>query len=112
MPFISIKTNQDLAQSKELIKKELGTAITAIPGKSESWLMVEINDNKEMWFKGSDAPCAMFEVSVFGSAKDNAYDDLTKRLCKISQEWMSVAPDRTYIKYSEIEHWGYNGFNF
>lgn len=112
MPFIEVKTNQNIADSKSIIKSELGSAITAVPGKSEGWLMVEISDRLDMYFKGSDEPCAMFEVAIYGKAIDNAYDDLTKRLCEISQKYLGVSPDRTYIKYTEIEHWGYNGFNF
>lgn len=113
MPYINVKTNQNiLADSKESIKADLGDAITAIPGKSESWLMVEINDSKDMWFKGSDEPCAMFEIAIFGKASDDAYDDLTKHICQIAQSRLNVAPDRTYVKYTEIDHWGYNNFNF
>lgn len=40
MPFINLKTNQDVSAVGEEIKAELGRAITAIPGKSEGWLMV------------------------------------------------------------------------
>lgn len=111
MPFIEVKTNQNIASPQEL-KAELGSAITAIPGKSEAWLMVELEGNKDMYFKGSDEPCAMFEVAIFGSAPDSAYDDLTKRICAISQKQLGVSPDRTYVKYSEKDCWGYNNFNF
>lgn len=112
MPFIEVKTNQNIGEKKNIIKSELGTAITAIPGKSEGWLMVEISDCLDMWFKGSDEPCAMFEVSIFGKAGDAAYDDLTGRLCSIAEKQLGVSPDRAYVKYTEISHWGYNGFNF
>lgn len=38
MPFINVKTNQTIsAEQAETIKSQLGTAITAIPGKSEGW---------------------------------------------------------------------------
>jgi hypothetical protein len=111
MPFIEVKTNVEIAD-KQAVKSQLGNAITAIPGKSEAWLMVEISDNLDMYFKGSDAPCAMFEVAIFGSASNDAYDDLTKRICAVSQELLGVSPDRTYVKYSEISQWGYDNFNF
>lgn len=111
MPFIEVKTNQNI-KDKETLKAQLGQAITAIPGKSEAWLMVELEDNKSMYFKGSDEPCAMFEIAVFGNASDSAYDDLTKRICTISEELLAVPADRTYVKYTEIDHWGYNNFNF
>ena len=111
MPFIEAKTNQKITDMHSL-KAELGQAITAIPGKSEAYLMVEISDGLNMWFKGSDEPCAMFEIAIFGGASNSAYDDLTKRICSLAEKYMNVSPDRTYVKYSEIEHWGYNNFNF
>lgn len=43
MPFINVKTNTAVPADKEkAIKSALGQAITAIPGKSEAWLMVGI----------------------------------------------------------------------
>ena len=112
MPFINVKTNVDAQSSKELLKSQLGEAITAIPGKSEGWLMVQLEDKLDMWFKGSDKPCIMFEVSIFGNASDSAYDDLTKRICSVAEKTLSISPDRVYVKYAEVEHWGYNNFNF
>ncbi len=111
MPFIEVKTNQKISD-KVTLKKELGEAITAIPGKSESWLMVEIEDRKDMYFKGTDDACAMFEIAIFGNSSDSAYDDLTRRICSISENLLGISPDRTYVKYTEIDHWGYNNFNF
>ncbi|MGN1328245.1 MAG: phenylpyruvate tautomerase MIF-related protein [Eubacterium sp.] len=111
MPFIQVKTNQRIS-SKEELKAELGNAITAIPGKSEGWLMVELQDKLDMYFKGSDEPCAMFEVAIFGKASESAYDNLTRLLCSASEKYLGVSPDRTYVKYSEIDNWGYNNFNF
>ncbi len=112
MPFIEVKTNRDLSEVKTSIKSELGSAITAIPGKSEGWLMVEIRDHLDMWFKGSDEPCAMFEVAIYGKASNTAYDELTRHLCSIAEKYIGVSADRVYVKYTEIEHWGYNNFNF
>ena len=113
MPFIDLKTNKEL--SKELIeavKADLGEAITAIPGKSEAWLMVKAEGGADMFFKGDGSDCAMFDVAIFGSASDSAYDELTARICKISEERLSVPASRTYVKYSEYSHWGWNGMNF
>lgn len=46
MPFINVKTNVKISPDLcDIIKSELGLAITAIPGKSESWLMVGLKTN-------------------------------------------------------------------
>ncbi len=111
MPFINVMTNSEI-NDKIALKNELGKAIEAIPGKSEAWLMVKTEDKADMYFKGSDEPCAMFEVAIFGKSADAAFDDLTKRICKISEEQLGVKAERTYVKYNEIDRWGYNNFNF
>ena len=113
MPYIHISTNSELAEANEIeIKKALGKAIEAIPGKSEGWLMVKMDNCFPMYFKGSSDWCAMFDVAIFGKASDEAYDELTRRLCEISEKYISVPAERTYVKYSEIEHWGWNNMNF
>ena len=41
MPFINVKTNVPVGSDKEkAIKSALGRDITALPGKTENWLMV------------------------------------------------------------------------
>ena len=46
MPFINSKVSVPLTDSeKETLKGKLGQAISLIPGKSESWLMVGFEDN-------------------------------------------------------------------
>lgn len=66
MPFINVKTNAAVPSDKETaIKTALGQAISAIPGKSESWLMVGIEPEYILYFKGDNAPAAMVEVSIY-----------------------------------------------
>ena len=113
MPYIDVTTNVPLEKAEiEALKSDLGDAITLIPGKSEGWLMVGVTPGSDLFFKGSDAPCAMFDVSIFGSADSSAYDALTKRICSISSERLGVSADRTYVKYSEYSRWGWNNMNF
>ncbi len=107
MPFMQLKTNVAVTEQQEtLLKTSFGSAITAIPGKSETWLMVGIEP------QGSDAPAYLVEVSIFGSASDAAYADLTARICKIVAETLHIDASRIYVKYAEVEHWGWNGSNF
>lgn len=113
MPFINVKTNTPVPQDKmQSIKSSLGQAITAVPGKSESWLMVGIEPDYALWFKGSDAPAAMVEVSVYGSASPGAYSNLTAQVTDILSQNLAISPDRIYVKYFETSNWGWNGSNF
>ena len=113
MPFINTKTNVKIDTDKELYLKEaFAKAIELIPGKSERWLMLNFSDCCRMHLAGSDAPLAMLEVEIFGKASPAAYDALTKELTDIVNEALSIPPDRIYVKYEEIDTWGWNGDNF
>jgi phenylpyruvate tautomerase PptA (4-oxalocrotonate tautomerase family) len=113
MPFINVKTNQKVSAAQaDAIKSQLGKAITAIPGKSEGWLMVGIEDEQMLWFKGTDAPAAMVQVSIFGSASSNALGTLTSHITGILTDSLGIPSDRIYVSYVSTNDWGWNGSNF
>jgi phenylpyruvate tautomerase PptA (4-oxalocrotonate tautomerase family) len=113
MPFINVKTNVSVTEDRaESVKSLLGQAITAIPGKSEAWLMVEIEAERKLWFKGTGEEAAMVEVSLFGGASHNAYLTLTSHITGIISSQFGIPTSRIYVKYSETSNWGWNGSNF
>ena len=113
MPFINVKTNAQISKEQEVeLKSRLGQAITAIPGKSEGWLMVGIEPQQSMYFKGSDAPCAMVSVSIYGSASSSAYDNLTGQIDDILNSILGIDISRIYTAYFPTSDWGWNGRNF
>lgn len=114
MPFINSKISTKLtdAQEKE-IKTALGQAITAIPGKSESWLMVGFEDEYKLYFRGDNSqPCAFVEVSVYGSENPAAFEKLTGKICEIYGRVLGISADHIYVKYQAVLNWGWNGGNF
>ena len=113
MPFINVKTNAEVTPEKaERIKSALGLAIKAIPGKSEGWLMAEIEDNRRLYFKGSDEPAAMVTVQLYGKASSNAMGVLTSNITGILLDTLGISTDRVYVSYYPTEDWGWNGSNF
>lgn len=113
MPFIELKTSVSVPEEKEIeLKAAFGEAITLIPGKSEQWLMLNFCDEQRMWFKGSDKPTAILEVKIYGGSTAKNYDKLTARLTDIVSGSLEIPSDRIYVKYDEIEYWGYAGSNF
>lgn len=113
MPFIKVNTNCKANQEQiETIKAHLGRAITAIPGKSEDWLMVEVADDRKLFFKGSDAPAAMVQVSLYGNASSNALTTLTSHITGILLDVLHIPTDRVYVSYMCTNDWGWNGSNF
>lgn len=114
MPFINSKINVALSEEeKEILKAKLGQAISLIPGKSENWLMVGFEDNYSLYFKGkNNTKMAFIEVKIFGRASDRDYDRLTAEISKIYKDVLGIAQDKIYVKYEEVNHWGWNGGNF
>ena len=113
MPYIKTTTNVKIDEAKaESIKAKFGKAIEAFPGKSEGWLMLSFESEKTMYFKGSPEPCAIAEVSLYGSVNAAAADKMTALVTDILAEELSINPSRIYVKYDAIDHWGWNGGNF
>ena len=114
MPFINLKTTEKITDSiKEELTALLGEAISIIPGKSEKWLMLNLEGECNMAFAGnSTLPTAYLEVKIFGKAGAEDYERLTARLCDIIEDRLAVPQDRTYVKYEEAYIWGWQGSNF
>ena len=113
MPFINVKTNIAVSAEKaDQIKTQLGSAITAIPGKTEAWLMVGLEDEYKLWFKGDAAPAVMVDVSLLGSASESALSDMTAQVTEALSQTLGIPADRIYICYQSTPNWGWNGSNF
>lgn len=113
MPFIDARFSTLVNEEKEIsIKKKLGEAITLI-GKSEAYLMVQIQDNCKLYFKGNnDEDSAFFEVKLLGKSTKANYEKLTAALCELASEELSIPTNRVYVKFEEVEYWGYDSFVF
>lgn len=113
MPFIHFQTNCPVDDAtSDAMKTAFGAEIATIPGKSEAWLMVKIEQNCKLYFQGTDAPAAIAEVSIYGKADRNALETLTGKICATAQDLLAVPPERVYVKYTMTPDWGWNGSNF
>lgn len=114
MPFINVKTSAELTEEKiEKIKTELGQTITLFPGKTEAWLMVNIEQGCKLYFKGNDNKNTAFvDVAVLGSTSKSDCERVTQSICEILESNAGVPTDRTYVKFEDCDKWGYNGFMF
>ena len=113
MPFINTRTSAEISKEQEKqLKEKMGSAIRLI-GKSESWLMLNFEDNCRLYFKGDNSEnMAIVEVALFGKASSSQYDALTEAITNDISAVLNIAPSNIYVKYEEVDHWGYNGFNF
>lgn len=114
MPFIGSKVTVKISPEKEkTIKERLGKAIKLIPGKSETFLMVGFEDEYKLYFAGEKLEKGAFiEIKVFGKVSKEAFDKMTFEVCKIFEEELGIPQNKIYVKYEEVENWGWNGRNF
>lgn len=114
MPMISTKTNVAISEEQELtLKSELGKAISILSGKSEQWLMLSLEDKCRLYFKGDNSkPIAYVEVKVFGKIDYSQSNKLTAKICEILDNVLGTDASNVYIKYEEVDMWGWNGSNF
>lgn len=113
MPYIKATISTPVSQKQaEEFKTDMGAAISVFPGKSERWLMVNVEGEGNLWLAGkNDLPAAMVEVSLFGDVDAAAADKMTALICDSLTHHLNISPDRTYVKYTAVKNWGWNGGN-
>ena len=113
MPFIDSKITLPLtAEKKEKIKTELGKAVSAL-NKSETYLMVGIDDNYDLWMGGKKLDKGVYtQVSLFGNAPSEAYEKMTGIICDIFKKELDIPGNSVYVTYHPVADWGWNGSNF
>lgn len=114
MPLIKAQFSKEVSKSEEVaIKEKLGKAISLFPGKSETYLMVEIEDNKRLYLGGkNDEDIALFEVELLGHCDKSDCEKVTTELCNISKDVLGISGNHVYVTFMEFDKWGYDSFMF
>lgn len=110
MPFISFTTNRKLTlQQEKKIKDEVGKLISILPNKSEEKLMIHLEDNQIMYFKGQETKCMMIAVHLYKETDLDAKKRFTEELTKAIAEITDIPVESQYVSYSEYQNWGASG---
>lgn len=113
MPYIDSKVTVSLSDNdKEYLKKELGKIVEDIPGKSEKFLMLGFQDKYSLYFKGKKLDYGAFvEVKFFGGVPEDSLKKVTKEICSLYSKELKIPPNSIYVKFEEVDNWGWNGKN-
>ncbi len=113
MPFIDLRTTIPVpADHREALKTAFGQAITTLH-KTESYLMVAIQDSCDLWLGGRRLDKgAYIAVSLYGAAAPADYDKMTGQLCRILSDQLGIPAGSVYVTYHPVSDWGWNGQNF
>lgn len=113
MPFIDSKITVPVTPAqKDSLKAAFGKAIATLH-KTETYLMVGIEDNYDLWLGGRKLEKGAYvAVSLFGHAAASDYDAMTGKLCAILEKELGIPGDAVYVTYHPVTDWGWNGSNF
>jgi len=111
MPYISVNLSFNVPDGKkEQIKSALGNAITLIPGKTESSLMVGICDGYDIYIGGAKKEKAAYvDVKLLGKASKESKKEITAEIFKVFEKLLDIKPENLYLTFGEYEEWGYMG---
>ena len=105
-------TNKLNPSQKEELKCRFGQTMPLM-GKREAFLMVNIEDGKDLWFGGEKLDGgAYLSVSLLGNSTSENYVKMTDAICTILEEVLSIDPKGVYVTYHPVSDWGWNRNNF
>ncbi len=113
MPFIDSKISVKVSdEKKEVIKAKLGETMPILH-KSETYLMVGISDDYDLWMGGRKLDKGAYvSVSLFGNAKADDYEKMTAAICDLYEKELGIPGSSVYVTYHPVSDWGWNGNNF
>ena len=110
MPFIQVSLSEKLAsEKKEAVKQMLGETIALLPGKSEAALMLRLDDDVSMYFKGKPGQCAMIAVHLYKASPLEAKKDYAAKVLTEFSSLTGVPGDRIFMNFTEHDDWAANG---
>ncbi|WP_294578612.1 phenylpyruvate tautomerase MIF-related protein [uncultured Thomasclavelia sp.] len=110
MPFVSFTTNHKLTLRQENeIARRTGELISILPGKKEENLMLHLEDNQIMYFRGEDIPCMMIAVKLYNQATLEAKKEFAEKLVVMIKETTNIEIDNIYVSFDEYPNWGKQG---
>ncbi|MTI64105.1 phenylpyruvate tautomerase MIF-related protein [Methylophaga sp.] len=111
MPYLNIRTNQEVKDEATLMKVASQT-VSRASGKPETYVMITIDQQKPMLFGGSDAPTAILDYRSLGLPGDR--QGFSDTLCSMINEQLGIDGSRIYISMtdSERQNWGWNHSTF
>lgn len=122
MPYIDSRFSFKMSESeKEELKSEFGKMI-ALMDKPESYLMVSIADDSDLWFGGNKLEKgAYIAVSIYSQftidpgenlKRTQSFEKFTAASCKYLEDRFGIPQSSVYITYTVVPYWGWNGSNF
>ncbi|MBK1723875.1 phenylpyruvate tautomerase MIF-related protein [Thiocystis violacea] len=114
MPTLRITTNAQVpaAERADLLARASRT-LAEMLGKPESYVMVVLEDGRDMLFAGTGEPAAYLELKSLGLPESKTAD-YSGVLCGLLGETLGIPAGRVYIEFAAPPRhlFGWNGGTF
>lgn len=104
MPYVNVKTNVEITE-KERVKVAIGQLIEIIPSKDESKTMVCLQDKQDLYFRGTDEPCAIVETLVNKATNHTKDVEYCDALIQMLAAELKIPANRIYALVDEEDFW-------
>jgi phenylpyruvate tautomerase len=114
MPTLRILTNAQVpADARGLLLARASRTVAEMLGKPESYVMVILEDGRDLMFAGTAAPAAYLEVKSLGLPQARAAQ-YSRTLCDLLADTLGIPADRVYIEFAAPAPglFGWNGGTF
>ncbi|NLN45378.1 MAG: hypothetical protein GX153_02265 [Clostridiaceae bacterium] len=106
MPFVHLQLSRPLEPA---VKKELASAvgglISILPNKSERGLMLRIEDDCGMFFRGAEADCVYVDVRLYLASPFDKKGEFARALLETIQRITGTEPGSVYMSFAEYGNW-------
>lgn len=111
MPYICVNTPTKMSDDQKIaLKSCIGENISLLNGKVEARLMVQINDDCDMYFAGNPKDeIAFVEVRLFRVSEFSDKEKFVQAVFGALKDILSVNPAESFISVTEHLEWGSNG---
>ena len=114
MPTLRILTNAEVfPEDRPGLLAQASRTVAEMLGKPESYVMVILEDGRDMLFAGTRAPAAYLELKSLGLAETRtaAY---SRALCDLLGTALGIPAERVYIEFTAppAHLFGWNGGTF
>jgi len=112
MPLLKVQTNSAIPDSEKFMK-DATELVSRILKKPVQYIMVSVEQNRDMLFGGNNAPLAYVELKSIGLPQ-NQTPNISAELCSFIERELGVPQNRIYIEFADAQRnmFGWNGGTF
>jgi phenylpyruvate tautomerase len=114
MPTLRILTNVQVeAKDRPSVLTHASGTVARMLGKPESYVMVILEDGRDMLFAGAPAPAAYLELKNLGLSETKTAE-YSRVLCDLVAADLGIPAERVYIEFAAppARLFGWNGGTF